>query len=245
MSTATSTWALANDEGHFHNSDTWLIIKPAVPDAGMMFAGDHEVDASFSPLAVRLPQHAWRDAKPLVDTYTRGDDLVATYAETELHPLRVQIYWRSLHAAASAKGIELLLSVQTGLLDSDPTVEVVTVLPGDAALQALPVEGSPNDQQRLLVESGSFVASHATMNGTYVEMIHPGDAHRTTIAHEGDRMVVRRKIFEHRLEKGVILRARLRGYFLASSRNVENDNESKIAAECLSEFARSEPPLTT
>ena len=50
---------------------------------------------------------------------------------------------------------------------------------------------------------------------------------------------VSHQLFSERLEKGVILRARLRGVFLPRQR------DTRVAAACYTAFAAAEPPLAT
>src|SRR5689334_21528311 len=53
-----------------------------------------------------------------IDHHVRGCDLVTTYRQIAGSPTMPQIYWRSLRPLrTSACGIELVISVQTDLLD--------------------------------------------------------------------------------------------------------------------------------
>src|SRR4029453_1124571 len=55
------------------------------------------------------------------ERYFRGEDFVATYAKSAEFPVAPHFYWRAtLHEPAAAVQIEMIMSVQTDLLDSNP-----------------------------------------------------------------------------------------------------------------------------
>jgi hypothetical protein len=72
-------------------------------------------------------------------------------------------------------------------------------------------------------------------------MVHPADFHRDEVhalTPEG-RVRIEHHLFAQALEKGVLLRARVRGVFLA------RDGDLQLAAEVYRAFAAAEPPLGT
>jgi hypothetical protein len=71
-------------------------------------------------------------------------------------------------------------------------------------------------------------------------MIHPADFHSDELLPgAGDAVMLRHRLFLSDLEKGVILRARVRGLLLP------RQGDQPAAAEAYTEFAASPPPLTT
>ena len=59
------------------------------------------------------------------EQYVRGCDFVASYARSADFPVAPQFYWRAAqHASLSAVQIQMILSVQTDLLDSHPEASV-------------------------------------------------------------------------------------------------------------------------
>jgi hypothetical protein len=195
-----------------------------------------------------------------VEFFTRGNDLIAIYSERPDHPFRAQICWRliasqnggeSFEELSHFAALELILSIQTSLLDSDPAVEVETQLAARQASQLadtasarfkdIPVSATASS---LSADTGvgcfRFPLAGGQLN--YIEMIHPADFHRATLASRGaDPQGVRlaHTLFPQRLEKGVILRSRLRGFFAPA------DVAYSAIARAYKEFAASEPPLTT
>jgi hypothetical protein len=152
----------------------------------------------------------------LPETYVRGDDLVATYPQSDARPFRLQLYWRRIAAGI----VELQASINTSLLDTQPAIDVVTTA-GDGVWS----EFAP----------GRFLLKASDGAIGLFQAPHPADesSSRTT----GARLV--HHLFDRPLEKGVILRSRVRSAILAS------DGMEQAAEATYREFAASRPPLTT
>ncbi len=248
---ADSVWHLENDtallqlgelSGHVPVRSP---VVTSLTHQGVALAGAKLLAVDFDPWfagGVSAP----RQSPPLVEAYVRGNDLIATYEQHADRPLRAQIYWRALHppqlAADGAKvnllgGLELVVSVQTSLLDVDPSVNVVSCatslahVPWNAAQQAF-VEGSPAGHS-VLVQLGAQL--------WYLEMIHPRDASRPVASQTNDQVRIQHHLFAQRLEKGVILRSRIRGLLMRG----EQSPVFAAATSLYDQFAASEPPLTT
>jgi len=138
-----------------------------------------------------------------------------------------------------------MLSVQTHLLDSNPCLEVLTTTLTNASILTFNSEegsfdesGQQTASEPAAAASDCYLVRMAGSDWSYLEMIHPGDHDQTTLSLEGGQRVVRRKLFERRLEKGVILRSRLQGVFIA------RDRDMQTAVECYRRFAASGPTLT-
>ena len=64
------------------------------------------------------------DATPstVLESYVRGSDLVVNYGPTAAGEIQSQVYWRFIQSAfVEATGIEVIVSVQTERLDSEPS----------------------------------------------------------------------------------------------------------------------------
>ena len=172
-------------------------------------------------------------AAPPADAYERGGDLVLTCAETAVRPLRVQVYWRVLPSEAlpaGAAGFDLQVSVQTSLLDADSTLWTETTAP---ARHVARLANTAADCWLFRLPDSRYC---------YAEMIHPADDRGCALsrgANAADGWLLRRSLFGERLEKGVILRARLRGLLLPR----QDDEQGAIAASAA--FMASQLPLTT
>jgi hypothetical protein len=78
---------------------------------------------------------------------------------------------------------------------------------------------------------------------SYIQMVHPTDFHRTTVSIEQrekqNQVCVVHELFPDPLEKGVIRRGRVRGWF------VDRADDLRAAAECYRQWIDEPPPLTT
>ncbi len=141
--------------------------------------------------------------------------------------------------------LDLLVSVQTSLPDSHPRLTIRSTLPCERIWRLLRPEAAEYAPAETAFGDDApscFFARLATPAAGYAQMVHPSDAGGDTIdIHRDPSPAVRlgHRLFVRPLEKGVILRSRVRSVFF-----VERDVEA-IAAECYREFAAGEPPMTT
>ena len=195
------------------------------PASGMALSAG--AAARLAILGVDLPAVDPASAGDEIDCYVRGGDLVATYHETHTRKRRGQVYWRivKLATAPEQHAIELVASVQTSLLDSDPTVEIHSTLEADEALQlADPIAecAAPlalSKQMRCDTKPACFIFRLRGAPLSYIEMVHPLDFVESGLTPLGDgalRWTTR--LFQGRLEKGVILRSRLKALITPRSR---------------------------
>ena len=234
------------------------ILNPA---SGLkILAAEGAIVNDTTLFCVGLPHSA---INPVVDFFARGNDLVAIYSETAEHPFRAQIYWRSVPSAItqgsgrfldrakqSFAALELILSIQTNLLDADPTLTVETNL---SATQASQLVGSQTecltdlhiaDSPAVLNPASGVGCFHFRLADSplaYTEMVHPADFHRSTLersAADSNALRLSHQLFAQRLEKGVILRSRIRGFFTPSGA------DPGLIALAYQDFATSDPPLT-
>jgi hypothetical protein len=182
--------------------------------------------------------------------------------------VRAQIYWRRLEPVEFSKTLETqtlvaldsIVSVNTSVLDVDPQAHVRSSI---VALSALRLSDGRFDELALGPAdatiaardgAGCFVFRLPDGARSYVEMVHPVDfgqsiirctPHATptdagTPAGEGGprHCETLHRLFHQRLEKGVILRARIRAAL------VRRDRDTAVALSAYERFAAAEPPLT-
>jgi hypothetical protein len=184
-----------------------------------------------------------------LEAWIRGDDLVASYAERPGRLMRGQVYWRAHRwGDMEIPAIDLIASVQTSLLDSDPSLHVISNIPAGKVLcltdgatgRAVPL--SVSDQQLTVGHESShlpcFLFRLADGESSYIEMIHPADFAESDLTNAATDIQLSNRLFGGRLEKGVIVRSRMRAFFAPRDRDVE------LARACFAEFAASDPPLT-
>jgi hypothetical protein len=189
----------------------------------------------------------------LVECYHRGSDLVVAYRQSPAWPVRVDAMWRAApraEAAAVLAVVDLIVSVRTELLESWPELTVRSSIPSREILRLVSADSAqfapvPN------IAAVPFVVNSDTgpccllfrlpdAGLSYGEMVHPADFQRSNLkrlAGHTATIEVRHRLFAERLEKGVILRARVRGVW------VDGVDDIRQVAGCYSAFAAAEPPL--
>ncbi|WP_254513430.1 hypothetical protein [Anatilimnocola floriformis] len=243
-----ATWDLNGTLATATLGEYQISVDAALPTSGVAWSTADRKGFQGTTLQFRPPVSA-RAAPVLVDLYVRGSDLVATYEELSGAAVQPQLYWRLLeHPAMKAIGVQLLISMQTSLLNSEPRCTIVSELPeARTAIWNWKEKtwwGSDKDQQGFDLRSdpsaGGFVTWFSTQQepNSYVEVIYPDD--RVT-----QKITLGRSeacFFSEPLEKGVIRRGRIAGWLVPNAKLME----SKVEPLRLFELAQKEAlPLTT
>jgi hypothetical protein len=182
------------------------------------------------------------------DHYIRGSDLVLSIARRPPFQFDPKIYWRAVpHAQLGAAQIELVLSVQTDLLDSQPQWKVSSQAAETQVLHAASLSSDrfqplPSQQQPFTFDHQQssehlFLFRSSRTGISYAEMIHPSDFVRATLITDG--CLLESTLFPERLEKGVIRRGRICGWFIPA------ENDLQTAVELAQQFVNEPLPLTT
>jgi hypothetical protein len=177
------------------------------------------------------------------DAYVRGGDLIATYPATPDRSSRVQTYWR-LRPDDDRLVVDVQVSVQTHRLDALPRVRLVSrTPPGKIARLDWPspsLVDCPAGRHAANSARGHCVLVVRGADWAYVEMIHPHDLLSWTADSAASGAVLTHDLFDEQLEKGVILRARLRGVFAAGDVEAE-----ALATDAYHAFLAEPLPLST
>jgi hypothetical protein len=206
-------------------------------------------------LGLALPSVAHGEAKSSFDCYTRGRDLIAAYPESPSWPVCADIIWRAISPAENrgfVAAVDVVISVRTALLDSWPELAVRSVLPSAEVLRLAdagtgrfdPCGGIPGSGTRFDASAGPclLVFRFPDLPFSYAEMTHPADFQGAALAPSAGNPATaeaRHRLFAERLEKGVILRGRVRGVVVDRARDLQT------AAACYAAFAAADPPLGT
>jgi hypothetical protein len=194
--------------------------------------------AASSPVSV---PHA-----PPQEAYVRGADLIAVYEASDAWPIRVDAVWRGIRPTSSEKflaAVDLIVSVRTGLLDSRPELSVQSVIPASDVLRlqsATPFAATSSAPACTEEGLGCTLFRLPHLALSYAEMVHPADYQQEELVPVGasDSLLrISHQLFRTTLEKGVMLRARVRGVLL------DRCDDIRIATECYAAFAAAEPPL--
>jgi hypothetical protein len=200
---------------------------------------------AFEVLRCSFPEDAH-----VVDAYIRGNDLVIAWSQSEKCAVAPQLYCRSqLRPELGAAGIELVISVQTSLLESRPGT-IVRSLARDARLfHAMELAADAfrectENQWHNAEQSPSLL--HLTVlrdeasGVSYAEVVHPSDfgAMQLVVWHNRKRGAQWTLFQKPELEKGVIRRARVCGWFLPAA------SDLAAAVELARQFIDEPLPLT-
>ena len=185
------------------------------------------------------------------DTYVRGNDLVAKF-NSQGHPFEREVYWRVIDCDALEQsesddqplvGIELIYSLQTDSLDSNPAPKVASLVP-IKSFKVYSVEGASTDTSRTWKASDELASSQllvATLTGGAKLAIgaFPSDLARMEIENTKSPCPVVFHLNSDFLEKGVIRRTRM--FVCCGGPEVD---ESRLLEQATN-FLNSEIPLTT
>ena len=248
MNASPSPWKLQDSKASLTLGDLDCRLDSSHPFAGMSatIAG-----ATLRLFRVELSAASQQPTDQSPECYVRGCDLVCTYLDDDERKIRGQVYWRALEwGPTRAPGVDLIVSVQTSLLDSNPTLSVRSSAQASEVLRVKQFDPAatenilkPDPNAHIVTVQGTMPACFLfRLNAaelTYVEMVHPADF-VSSCFHETapGEMEHSTQLFRGPLEKGVILRSRLRGVIVPRAGDVV------AAVGCYREFAASEPPLT-
>jgi hypothetical protein len=182
------------------------------------------------------------------DAYVRHRDLIVIYGECSTSPLRVQVYWRLLddeQCCGAAAGFDLIVSVNTSRLGIKPDVWATSRYASDTQWNSARYDASaanwssdtstnaPGDCL-LLEPAGSEHAFGVS------EMIHPRDRKSSFVGRDpAGESFTRHLLFDDVMEKGVIVRARLRAIVVPTAA------ARRITESCCEQFTHEPLPLTT
>jgi len=249
-------WQVTNHQASLRYGRFSALVDALGPASGLRQVRFSELELPGAELLkVGLPSVPEQLAAEHVELYARGADLVATYRETPQRPFRTQVYYRAMPETPGViGGLELVVSVQTHLLESDPGLGVRSYVPWStvswlldpvtAEFEPLPIEREPWDILRAGGPGCLLFAGPPEF--CYAEMAHPADEPHSSFSIEGrtiddtnNLVELRHRLFSRSLEKGVILKARILSLFLVP------DGARPTLAKCYADFAASDPPLTT
>jgi len=247
-------WRLSENVASLACGSLRASLQVDEPAAGLHLVHFDGVNQSAVRVLQWLPLHGGQSsALRFHESYVRGSDLVATYLADSREQVQPQVYWRALENAGwSSAGVELIVSVQTSLLDSQPESSVISELapgevwhllePATGAFSYIALDEQPIELTREDAGAGVVVIRPSDEQYSYAEMIHPTDFHSLVLQLQltaTPRLTITSRLFPERLEKGVIRRSRICGWFLP------RDYDLQLAAELYHRFVNEPPPLTT
>jgi hypothetical protein len=222
------------------------LLNPALGVSGLAW-NDISLPGNLLGVTVAVKGATTTALSPVgLDKFVRGDDLVANFPQTAAQPFTLHIYWRVKTANAAFVIVDMIVSLQTSLLECFPKVVLTTNLAATEAWQ-VPAGGSAPAQIDARIKSDRFAGvllRGAIRSWSYLEVTYPDDLGSwqvdpaSSIMMRRGSVMMRRELGGEFHEKGVIRRWRVRGAFLTSK------NDLETAVQLINEFAASPPPLT-
>ncbi len=223
-------WHLNKHSARLRVGPWQAVVHLAEPDRGLTDwrAGPASIlDAGV--LGLEIPGLGSGSLASPPDFYCRGAALSVGYPEWGDRPIRVDASWRALPPAAGGSeaeaAVDLVVSMRTELLQSRPRLAVHSRLPA---------------AEVFTLADGCWLFRFPGQQISYAEMVHPADFQGSELgfaAEKAPAMEVRHRLFVEHLEKGVILRARVRGALLP------RHEDAALAASLYAAFASADPPL--
>jgi len=253
LAEAAVSWRLEGDFAYLRCGPLETKLSFKLLSSGLLRPHWEKAPADFSVMQLKFPQIEVQPKLRLLEWYIRGGDLIATFERVAPLTVSPQIYWRaSYDQAVRAVGMEVVLSMQTDLLDSMPQSAVDSLGFNVELMHASQLDAQSFSPLTSTTGLHGFNASESSLhlfvmrtlkNGpSYAEVVHPSDFVSAEIDYRGEEygsFRVRSLLFPESLEKGVIRRARICGWFLPA------ENDLEVAVELARRFVNEPPPLTT
>lgn len=220
---------------------------------GQVRVGSRDIRGRLLRVLLPASKSCGRDSQVLEERFVRGNQVVATYGPTKTQGCRYQLAWHGIPCDVQHHwlgGVELVVSVQTEKWDSRPEIRVETRLTvdqwltfdGAPLLDTLPTTGEAFFEHGDHRRQDVYLFRVAQGGPTCLVMIYPSDfCGAEMTADECGVAAVAFRLFARgleKLEKGVILRSRLRCGF------VDRHCDLSAARHAYRRFAESRPPLS-
>lgn len=219
-----------------------LKVFPEFPQRPAQVSIDSQCVAPWEVASVKpIPTHACGPQ----EIYSRKEDLICRYRQSESDLFAFQLDWQLLPAVGPfAFGAELWLSVQTDLLDAKPELEVTCQATSSQAWQVLshekisdePISNDQHSRGPAAMVSRGIGQGGKPICGVW--LIEPSDQVHTRLRSDVAELSQTVGMFGHFMEKGVIRRGRMQ--FLLALKSVSDSD----VAHAYQQFANSPLPLT-
>lgn len=249
MSDAAASWQIDGDAARLKCGPLEGSVEPATNGEwfrAMQWQGA-PVEGCFALLATAGENYD----RQLLERHVRGCDLVDVFPKSA-QGISPEAYWRATsQPEQGAVQLELIYSKHTDLLDSNPQSTIVTQVTGTRVFRCSNLKSGQFSELHLAPDPGVLFQAEASReslvlfrdkarNLTYAEMVHPTDFVSTQLLTNDQReRIATSVLFAERLEKGVIRRGRICGWFLPAHNDLPN------ALTLARQFVDQPLPLTT
>jgi hypothetical protein len=244
-----SGWQLASFHAQWRSDALTLAFDCAQPERGLTLTHVSLPTACEPQLfGLILPPRQESQDPSRLPLIACGSLLSATYDAAESFPVQTSVAWRvgAPSPQSSLTIVDAVFSIATERLNAQPRFSVRSVVPAVEVLTAtepldtacwkswMPSQEDPPHA----TESPLVLFRLPGETFSYLEIADPMDSRWCRLTGHGRAGVgLDRALFAATLEKGVILRSRLRGILL------EQAEDLRCARAAYADFIRSEPPL--
>jgi hypothetical protein len=246
-------WTLEGQFARLHLAGLAATIDCSRPASGLgQLCVDREPVGGACLLAFDSAWESLGAIVPGADHCCRSDELMVGGAPGPDRPAGIDARWRGVPPEGPGEfgAIELILSLWTELWEVQPDLRVRSRLPVAEVLRLVDMGSSrfdawpwPDGPPRAAgVEQGPDCLLFRLDGGrfSYAEMVHPADCQGSELVAAGrspPAVEVRHRMRVGRLEKGVLLRTRVRGAFL------RREGDTRLVSALYAAFAAADPPL--
>jgi hypothetical protein len=227
-----NSWILTGNLAKWQNESIVLAFDQSKPGDGINVLHP-ATQSSFRLFGLMSPTSPGTLEPPEAITPC-GSTLRASFPESDSLSVETHLAWSVLDLETAIVGIDLVVTIGTQKLDAQPQVNLCSQV-GNA--DTLVPENVENRRPSEGPSCTLFRLGETDLS--YCEMLHPAEFHSTEASQdlETGGAILRHHLFSCPLEKGVILRARLRGLLL-----VRGGDEAAAAAS-FEEFLAAPLPL--
>jgi len=242
-------WQLTSSRAQWHSDSLTLAFDWAQPEFGLGLTHASLPTACTPRLfGLILPVRQESEDPSRLPLFACGNLLSATYDAAESFPVQINVAWRvgapSPHSSLMI--VDAVFSISTEKLNAQGRFAIRSVLPAVEVLTAAgPLDTAcwktwtpaPEDPP-CETESPAVLFRLPGETFSYLEIADPVDSRCCRLSGQGPATVgLDRGLFATTLEKGVILRARVRGVLLDQAEDVRS------AGAAYADFVGSAPPL--
>ena len=236
-------WTIQATKAHLQSTSLTANIDLAFPNRGL---SNVNLDAINLPLAytlaIQLNNHSRTEQEKQLNAHTRQHDLIATYGKQPNQANHAELMWRyitSTNESPAKVGIEVIATLQTDKLYQRAMLTSRTALTADAIFTYSREGTWLNSETHTPTDNVIAILCHLNNGASYLEIAHPMDAQGFTLDCSDESIRWEFLLLDQELEKGVIRRARIQGWWCSEPLTLD------AASELTASLANSPLPLTT
>jgi len=236
-------WTIQSTTAHLQIANLTAKIDLAFPNRGLSDVNLNSINLPLAhTLAMQLRKPPSGEPERKLTAYTRERDLIATYGKQANQENHAEIMWRymtSPNDTQSTVGVEVVATLQTDELYQPAILTSQTALTADNISTYSPEGTWLNSEADAPTANAIAILCHFSNGASYLEIAHPMDAQGFTLNCSGESTRWEFLLLDQEIEKGVIRRARIQGWWCSEFLT------RGAASELIANLSNSPLPLTT